>query len=102
MCGLTGFLSQSWKPENEDILRRMAQVINHRGPDAEGFYTSSDSGIALGHRRLSIMDVSSAGAQPMRSSCQRYVMVYRSKESRDQESVLSTQLTQAKKIVSGA
>jgi len=76
MCGLTGFLSQSWKPENEDILRRMAQVINHRGPDAEGFYTSSDSGIALGHRRLSIMDVSSAGAQPMRSSCQRYVMVY--------------------------
>ena len=53
---------------------RMIAALVHRGPDADGVWI--DEGIALGHRRLSILDLSSAGAQPMQSSCERYVIVF--------------------------
>ncbi|HVO47231.1 MAG TPA: asparagine synthase (glutamine-hydrolyzing) [Steroidobacteraceae bacterium] len=64
MCGFCGL----YGPQSSDALvrkvRRMAQTIAHRGPDAEGFHVGE--GIALGHRRLSIIDLSPTGAQPMR------------------------------------
>jgi asparagine synthase (glutamine-hydrolysing) len=58
MCGIAGF---NW--EDQELIKRMSSILVHRGPDGEGIYT--DTGISLGHRRLSIIDLSSAGAQPM-------------------------------------
>lgn len=83
MCGFTGFLDprQSLGPgEARARLRGMADAIRHRGPDAEGLAVE-ETGIGavwagLGHRRLSILDLSAAGAQPMVSRCGRYVVAY--------------------------
>jgi len=79
MCGIAGFLDLQ-RSTNEDALRAavtsMARAVRHRGPDAEGTWVDPDAGVALGHRRLSIVDVSNAGAQPMRSRSGRYVLSY--------------------------
>ena len=58
MCGIAGF---NW--EDRTLIKRMTDIIEHRGPDGDGFYV--DKGVSLGHRRLSIIDLSSAGKQPM-------------------------------------
>ena len=58
MCGIIGF---NW--QDEILIRKMNNIIRHRGPDGEGFYV--DKKISLGHRRLSIIDVSDKGKQPM-------------------------------------
>src|SRR5262249_37204967 len=50
--------------------------LGARGPDDEGVWVDADSGIAFGHRRLAIVDLSAAGHQPMRSTCGRYVVTY--------------------------
>ena len=79
MCGLTGFLNRrNSLPEAEldQTVRHMADRLAHRGPDDEGFWVDAENGIALGHRRLSIVDLSAAGHQPMHSSSNRYVIVY--------------------------
>ena len=56
------------------LTMQMTDSLQHRGPDAEGVWT--EGGIALGHRRLSILDLSPAGAQPMHSTCERYVIAF--------------------------
>ena len=73
MCGIAGFVSARF---NKEHLKKMTNAIQHRGPDAEGHFFHSDQGIGLGHRRLSIIDLSDAANQPMTSSCGRYIMVY--------------------------
>ena len=77
MCGIAGFcnLHGSVKMQEEN-LEKMKQRMLHRGPDAGGSYISEDGKVALGHRRLSIVDLSEAGLQPMKSHSGRYVMVY--------------------------
>ena len=77
MCGLTGF----WQPTGLEtdaagLVTAMADALVHRGPDDAGSWLDTDSGIALGHRRLSIVDLSPAGHQPMHSSSGRYVLVF--------------------------
>ena len=79
MCGLTGFLNRT-SDQTADELRvavdRMAATLHHRGPDDTGFWIDPAAGIALGHKRLSIVDLSPAGHQPMTSACERFVIVY--------------------------
>ena len=67
MCGIAGLLAPSSGDADDisAILQKMTRSLAHRGPDAEGFWTEGE--VALGHRRLSILDLSDAGAQPMRS-----------------------------------
>ena len=59
MCGFAGFLGLSGSASASDaIVQRMASAIRHRGPDDSGTFTDEASGLALGHRRLSIIDLS--------------------------------------------
>lgn len=74
MCGITGF----WGSDAPDaaIVERMARTIAARGPDDAGVWCDDPAGLALGHRRLSILDLSPAGHQPMVSPCGRYVLAF--------------------------
>lgn len=76
MCGIAGFFHYADLNKIADgaLLRKMCDRIAHRGPDAEGMHT--DGPVALGHRRLSIIDLSPTGAQPMFSPGERYAVVY--------------------------
>ena len=79
MCGITGFLSLRGTPQAADLtatVTRMAATLAHRGPDEQRVWTDAAAGCALGHRRLSILDLSEHGAQPMHSACGRYVIVF--------------------------
>lgn len=77
MCGIAGCLWDDTIGDTAlDIVRGMARTIAHRGPDDEGVWADAQSGIALAHRRLSIVDLSPAGHQPMVSRDGRYVIVF--------------------------
>ncbi len=71
MCGIVGFYGE--QKNKEEIIKRMADRIKHRGPDGEGYYT--DDKIALGHRRLSIIDLE-GGVQPMYTKDKSKVIVF--------------------------
>lgn len=73
MCGIAGFCNM---PENwQENIHRMNNRMLHRGPDAEGVWSNEDNTVVLGHRRLSILDLSEAGSQPMVSASGRFVIV---------------------------
>lgn len=74
MCGIAGFIGKSsdWQTE----IRSMCDRIKHRGPDAEGIWSAENTEVVLGHRRLSVLDITSNGNQPMISSDCRYVISY--------------------------
>ena len=74
MCGLAGLLGAS--AGDAGLLGRMAATIAHRGPDDEGVWIDADAGVGFAHRRLSIVDLSEHGHQPMHSSDGRYVISY--------------------------
>ena len=78
MCGITGFLTASSQNHLEMMLTvvRMADQLTHRGPDDSGAWVDCRAGIAFGHRRLSILDLSPDGHQPMHSQGGRYVIVF--------------------------
>lgn len=77
MCGITGFWSTNIRQYEPDrVLDVMVSAIKHRGPDDEGVWTDSDCGVFLGHRRLSVIDLSNEGRQPMLSRSGRYVISY--------------------------
>jgi asparagine synthase (glutamine-hydrolysing) len=79
MCGIAGFLdlsNNSTRDTHQDILGRMTGVIQHRGPDDRGEWLDAQVGIALGFRRLSILDLSPTGHQPMLSADNRFVIVF--------------------------
>lgn len=77
MCGFSGFFSSQYLPNNtEQILIAMGRSISHRGPDDSGQWWDEDTGIGLSHRRLSILDLSPAGHQPMLSDDGRFVIAF--------------------------
>lgn len=79
MCGLAGFLSSNGyfgQREADATLKRMVDQIKARGPDDAGYWFDETCQIGLSHRRLSIVDLSSTGHQPMRSASERYVIAF--------------------------
>lgn len=74
MCGIVGVLNVSGDPVSPIILKSMTNALAHRGPDGEGLYCNEY--IGLGHRRLSILDISDKGNQPMRSQDGDWVIVF--------------------------
>src|SRR3990170_5219013 len=79
MCGIAGLVDLKRKfglDELRSIAARMADSLRHRGPDAQGIWIDPEAGVAFGHTRLSIIDLSPAGAQPMVSGCGRFVLSY--------------------------
>lgn len=76
MCGLVGFLSGTFPHDWVASIRKMTATLTHRGPDDGGMWLDETAGIALGHRRLAILDLSPAGHQPMLSDSGRYVLVF--------------------------
>lgn len=78
MCGITGVFYKT-PPETasfEQELHKMCAKIERRGPDAEGIWTDAERGIGLGHRRLAVIDLSEAGAQPMHSASGRFTIAF--------------------------
>lgn len=77
MCGIVGYLGEvDGTGSGGPLLRSMADSLIHRGPDDMGFWVDADDGVALAHRRLSIVDLSPAGHQPMISANGRYVIIF--------------------------
>ena len=78
MCGITGFWTQN--PEvlkyKDSVVKRMSDQLLHRGPDDQGTWHDHSSGLALGFRRLAIMDLSAAGHQPMKSRTGRFILTF--------------------------
>jgi asparagine synthase (glutamine-hydrolysing) len=78
MCGIAGLFRPGGGDESmlAGYARRMTDALAHRGPDADGVWTCGSVGIAFGHRRLSILDLSEAGSQPMLSTCGRFAVTF--------------------------
>jgi asparagine synthase (glutamine-hydrolysing) len=79
MCGIAGIWDQRARSAPEALVnatQRMTDALRHRGPDASDVWYDAAAGLALGHRRLSIIDLSPMGAQPMVSSCGRFVISF--------------------------
>jgi len=74
MCGITGIFNLGGAPASPNTAKAMTRQLAHRGPDGEGLYVEDN--IALGHRRLAILDVSEKGAQPMQSRNGEWVVVF--------------------------
>ena len=94
MCGFAGFIGSSGPAATrESAVRAMIEAIRHRGPDDSGTWVDENSGLALGHRRLSIIDLSPAGHQPMISAPGRFVIAFNGEIYNFEE--LRCQLTKA-------
>lgn len=76
MCGIVGWLGDGTSRFDAERLEVMVDRLTARGPDGRGVWWSSLDRVALGHRRLAVLDVSDAGAQPMTSACGRFVISY--------------------------
>jgi asparagine synthase (glutamine-hydrolysing) len=75
MCGIAGIISSDTNAISRERLKTMTDAIAHRGPDGEAHWISHRGNVGLGHRRLSILDLSPAAAQPMHY-LNRYTIVY--------------------------
>jgi asparagine synthase (glutamine-hydrolysing) len=79
MCGVAGLWSHPGQLTEAELIRRaegMAATLTRRGPDGAGACGDAEAGIALAHRRLAVVDLTAAGAQPMHSACGRYTLVF--------------------------
>ena len=94
MCGIAGFCNGEF--DWYENINRMNEKMRHRGPDASGIWATEDKQVVLGHRRLSIVDLSSGGAQPMESHNDRYVIAFNGEIYNYR--TLKTKLIQEKKV----
>tara|TARA_B100001250_G_scaffold366737_1_gene348309 strand:- start:2244 stop:4193 length:1950 start_codon:yes stop_codon:yes gene_type:complete len=76
MCGICGFIDLKNSNDNISIIQNMNNKLGHRGPDAEGIWSKKDKGIYFGHKRLSILDLSTNGSQPFTSSSGRFTIIF--------------------------
>ena len=80
MCGIAGFIlkseDKSYKDKSQKIIHNMLDAINHRGPDEVGIWESNDSSAVLGHKRLSILELTNAGSQPMKDESEKLILVF--------------------------
>ncbi len=76
MCGIAGIVDPAGKFDRGAVLATMSAALAHRGPDDEGFWEHAGLGVGFAHRRLSIVDLSAAGHQPMHSHSGRYVLLF--------------------------
>jgi asparagine synthase (glutamine-hydrolysing) len=76
MCGLAGIFYLDGRKVMQESLQSMADALSHRGPDGEGFWISGEGGVGFGHRRLSIIDLTETGRQPMHYAEGRYTIIY--------------------------
>ena len=79
MCGLAGFISAEGVYSDQEmshISKNMGDKIHHRGPDNQGIWHSRKMHVGLSHQRLSILDLSNAGSQPMTSQSGRFVIAF--------------------------
>jgi asparagine synthase (glutamine-hydrolysing) len=78
MCGIAGLLRKRDDHQTPigDCVARMTAALAHRGPDASDIWTDAAAGIAFGHRRLSVLELTAAGAQPMHSDCARFTVTF--------------------------
>lgn len=76
MCGIAGIVSAPGQIHLERVAQAMGDALLHRGPDDGGVWIDHPARVALAHRRLSVLDLSAAGHQPMTSSCGRHVLVF--------------------------
>jgi asparagine synthase (glutamine-hydrolysing) len=74
MCGVVGFINFNREPASPILLKKMTDSVAHRGPDGEGHWI--DGAVGIGHRRLSIIDLSPAGHQPMQTADGRFILSY--------------------------
>jgi hypothetical protein len=74
MCGIVGVYHLNGSPVPSPLLRRMTDVVAHRGPDGDSYYI--DGAVGLGHRRLAIIDLSPAGRQPMGNVTGDIILIY--------------------------
>src|SRR5579862_2570905 len=72
MCGIAGVIGPA---RAEEMVRVMTRTLRHRGPDSEGFFADADAAIALGHRRLAVLDLNDRARQPMTSRDGRWTVV---------------------------
>src|SRR5437867_10314137 len=76
MCGICGIAQLNGAPVDTRLVEKMTQTMRHRGPDDQGVWRSADGRVGLGHRRLSIIDLSPAGHQPMIDESARLSISY--------------------------
>ncbi len=76
MCGIAGIVRFDNHKISHNTIKGFTDTLSHRGPDGSGYYINEQENIALGHRRLSILDTSEQAGQPMYSTCKRYIIVF--------------------------
>ena len=79
MCGIVGYWTKSnlfTQDFSSSIIKKMTNSLQHRGPDDDGYWVDYSDGIAFGHRRLSIVELSAAGHQPMLSDSKRFLLIF--------------------------
>jgi len=76
MCGITGFFSIKDNQDKKLLLEKMSSALLHRGPDEFGQFINQTKQLYIAHQRLSILELSEAGSQPMKSRCGRYIIAF--------------------------
>src|ERR1700749_1300761 len=77
MCRIAGVINQSIALSSVEVMvKEMCQLLQHGGPDGEGIYSNAENNLVLGHRRLSLIDLSAKGHQPMPYANNRYYISY--------------------------